>query len=135
MQQIQFLQLALLTNLKNSVALKISFFLIIFITILKQLFFLVTWNFFFDRYKVVQGWNFNNMLFMYGTVCFAMGVVEGFFYGFRDLPRLIETSQLDSFLLQPKNVILNIALSKGDISNLGEICTGLLLITYSGYLA
>jgi len=134
MQHLRFLGLALLTNIKISVSLKISFFLTIFIVMLKQIFFLISWGFFFDRYKVVQGWDFKSMVFMYGSVCFAMGVVEGFFYGFRDLTRMIETGQLDSFLLQPKNVILNIAISKGDISNLGEILTGLVLIAYSGFL-
>jgi ABC-2 type transport system permease protein len=134
LKNLKFLGLALITNIKITVSLKASFFLTILIVILKQLLFLVTWNFFFEKYKVVHGWNFNSMLFMYGNVCFAMGIVEGFFYGFRDLARMIETGQIDNFLLQPKNIILNIAVSKGDITNLGEILTGLLLIGYSGYL-
>lgn len=57
-----------------------------------------------------------------------------FFYGLRDLPRLIDNGQLDTFLLQPKNVILNIALSKGDLTGLGEVFTGVILIFYSGYM-
>ena len=134
MHQLRFLMLALITNLRLSLALKTAFFLSIFATILKQVLFLISWNFFFAKYQLVKGWDFNSMLAMYGTVCFSMGVVESFFFGFRDLPQMIENGQLDTFLLQPKNRILNIAVSKGDISSIGEIVTGILLMAYSGYL-
>ena len=84
---------------------------------------------------MVQGWTFEHMILAYGILCFAMGFVEAFFYGIKELPQLIETGHLDSFLLQPKNLVLNVALSKGDFSALGEVITGILLITYSGYFS
>ncbi len=131
---LKFLWLAVVTNFKLSLALRFAFFITMVITIVKQLLFLVAWNFFFEKYKVIQGWNFNNMILMYGIVGFSIGCVETFFYGLRDLARIIDNNQLDTFLLQPKNVILNIAMSKGDLSALGEIVTGVILIIYSGYL-
>ncbi len=114
---------------------RVAFFFNIVVTILKQLLFLVTWKYFFVKYKMVSGWNFDHMLLMYGTVCFAMGFVESFFYGLKELPRIIETGQLDTFILQPKNMVLNIAMSKGDMSSLGEVVAGIMLIAYSGFLA
>lgn len=131
---IKFLYTLMLTNFRLSLALKGTFYFTIIITILKQILFLTAWRFFFLKYQVVQGWNFNSMLLMYGTVCFSIGVVEAFFYGLKDLPRMIENGQLDTFLLQPKNVVLNIAMSKGDMASFGEIATGIIVIAYSGYL-
>lgn len=131
---LRFLWLSLLTNLRLTLSFRIAFFLTIGITILKQLLFLIAWKYFFVKYKIIQGWNFTDMLFMNSIVCFSIGFVESFFYGLKDLPRLIESNQLDTFLLQPKNIILNIALSKGDMSSFGEIVSGIILIAYSGYL-
>ena len=46
----------------------------------------------------------------------------------------MESSQLDSFILQPKNIILNVSMSKGKISSFGDVATGLVALTSSGYL-
>lgn len=132
---LKFLWLAICTNLKLSVALRGAFFITLIVTIIKQLLFLIAWSFFFGKYKIVQGWTFEHMILGYGILCFAMGFVEAFFYGIKELPQIIENGQLDTFLLQPKSVILNVALSKGDVSALGEVVTGILLMTYSGYFA
>jgi len=131
---LRFFWLAICTNFKLSMSLRAAFLITILATIVKQVLFLVMWSFFFERYKVVQGWTFEHMLVMYGLVCFAMGIAGLFFYGIKELSPLIESSQLDTFLLQPKNIILNIAMSKGDISDVGEVITGILLMGYSGYL-
>jgi ABC-2 type transport system permease protein len=131
---IPFVYHLMLTNFRLSLALKGAFYFTVIITIIKQILFLTAWRFFFAKYQVVQGWNFDNMLLMYGTVCFSIGFIEAFFYGLKDLPRMIETGQLDTFLLQPKNVVLNVAMSKGDMASFGEIVTGIIVIAYSGYL-
>jgi len=130
----RYLITAFCTNFKLSVALKISFLITLLIVLVKQALFLVAWKFFFAKYHTVHGWDFKEMLLMYGIVSFGIGFVEIFFYGLREIPRLIETHQLDVYLLQPKNLILNIAMSKGEITSLGEVILGILLISYSGYL-
>lgn len=130
---LKFVWLAICTNLKLSFALRGAFFITLVVTIIKQVLFLIAWSFFFGRYKVVQGWTFEHMILAYGIICFAMGFVEAFFYGIKELPQIIETGHLDTFLLQPKSIILNVALSKGDVSALGEVVTGILLVAYSGY--
>lgn len=133
--QLNFLKKALWINFKLSLAHRAAFIFTVVITIVKQILFLVMWQFFFERHKRVHGWNFDHLLVAYGCFCFACGTVEGFFLGLKEIPRMVETGQLDSFLLQPKNIILNIAMSKGDISAFGELVTGILLISYSGYWA
>ncbi len=135
LHHIKFLYTLMMTNFRLSLALKGAFYFTIVITILKQVLFLVAWRFFFLKYQMVQGWNFQSMLLMYGIVCFSIGVVEAFFYGLKDLPRMIENGQLDTYLLQPKNVVLSVAMSKGDMAAFGEIVTGIVVIAYSGYLA
>jgi len=131
---IRFLMAAMRINFRLSIALRAAFLITVSIVIAKHCLYLLSWNFFFTRYKTIQGWNFEEMLLMYGIVSFSIGIVEVFFYGLKEFPRMVEMQQLDVFLLQPKNIILNIAMSKGDISAIGEVVLGILLIGYSGYL-
>lgn len=131
---LKFIVAALRTNFRLSIALKASFLITLFIVIATHTLFLISWNFFFMKYKTLQGWNFNEMILMYGILSFSIGFTEMFFYGIRELPRMIESQQLDPFLVQPKNVILNIAMSKGDIAAAGELFLGIILICYSGYI-
>jgi len=133
MNSLAFVFAALKTNLRLSVEFRYSVLINIIVAVIKQSLFLIAWYFFFDKYQLVQGWNFKDLLLMYGLVAIGVGVVEVFFYGARELPRIIEYGLLDVYLVQPKNVILNIALSRGKISSLGDIVVGVLAILFSGY--
>ncbi len=135
MYYLKYLWMSVSTNVRLASAFRFAFILTILITIIKQFLFLICWKYFFAKYKVVHGWSFDDMLLMYGIVCFSVGVIEVFFLGLKELPTLIENGQLDTYLLQPKNVILNVALSKGDMSAFGEMITGIILMIYSGYVA
>lgn len=134
MNNLRFLRTALLLQLKLNFALKLSFFIKVGAIVLRQGLFLFMWGFFFNRYHSINGWNFQEMLAMYGVIAFGIGFVEMVFYGIRDLPVLIENNQLDNFLTQPRNILINVALSKGDLSAASEIIYGLLLLLISGYL-
>lgn len=131
----RFLLLAILLNLKKALALRSALLLTIVIIILKQSLFLTGWYFFFERYQSIHGWTMAHMLAMYGVAFFSIGFVELFFYGIKELPKTIYSGQLDVFMLQPKNIILNLALSRGEISAIGEIVMSLILLGYSGYLS
>jgi ABC-2 type transport system permease protein len=121
-------------NLKVFVSFKGDFLVSVLLVIARQIFFLLTWNFFFLQYKTIHGWQFQDLLAMYGLGSFAIGFTEFFLYGLRDIPRLIDTNELDVFLLQPKNLLLNIALSKNDPRSFSEIFFGIILLGYSGHL-
>lgn len=128
-----FIRKALVTNLCLTTVLRLPFLIDVVIAIVKHALFLVSWNFFFDKYQQINGWNFNDLLLVYGIVSIGIGIVEIFFYGVKEIPKLVEEGQLDSFLLQPKNLLLNISMSKGRISSIGDLSTGITLIAYSGY--
>jgi len=133
MNNFSFMTTALKTNLRYALALKLSFYLNLFVAVLKQGLFLVSWYFFFQKYVDINGWDFNDLLLMNGFVLIGLGSVEFFFGGIKDLPRIVECNMLDSYLLQPKNVIFNIALSKTYVSALGDLLTGIIAIIFSGY--
>jgi ABC-2 type transport system permease protein len=134
MKKLNYLQHALKYQLKLMLTLRISFFINLIAILLKQGFFIITWKFFFNKYTAVNSWEFTEMLAMYGLVSFGTGVVEMFFYGVRNIPSLVETNQIDYLLTQPQNILLSVALSKGDVTAFAEIIYGFLLLLLSGYL-
>jgi ABC-2 type transport system permease protein len=131
---LRFIKLALITNFKAILSSKLDFWINIAIAVLKQALFLLAWYFFFDKYKTVGNWTYKELLLMYGIVSFGVGFVEIFLGGTKELPQIIEKNQLDIFLLQPKNLLLNIALSRGKISSLGDMATSVYCFVLSGYL-
>jgi len=127
----RFLITALRTNFRLSIACKATFIVNVVVGIIKHGFFLAAWMFFFDLYEDIHGWTFRNLLLVYGLISIGIGTIEVFFYGLREIPQIVESHMLDSYLVQPQNIILNIALSKGHIASLSDLITGLIAIIYS----
>ena len=74
-----FLKHALLNNFRLSTVSRFSFVIDLIIAVIKQFFFMASWYFFFDHYKLVKGWKFDDLLLMYGILSCSIGVVEVFF--------------------------------------------------------
>jgi|GEM_PF-4726083 ABC-2 type transport system permease protein len=134
MQNLKFVIISFIYNFKDFLKFDLNFWIVLIISTIKQLLFIFAWMFFFNEYKLVKGWGFNEMLLMYGIVSFGIGVVEILFFGLRNLANLVNNNQLDIYLLQPKNIVLNIAVSKSDISAFGDFTIGIILVSWSGYL-
>ncbi len=134
MKNLTFLKIILKTQCKLNLAFRLSFLVKIIAMIIRQGLYIVTWGFFFNKYVSINGWGFHQTIAMFGIISFGIGFVELFFHGLREIPFLIENNQLDNYITQPKNILLNVALSKGNISAISEIIYGLLLLFASGYL-
>jgi ABC-2 type transport system permease protein len=135
MKLFKFIRAAIIHNFVLSIVFKTAFIINLGIAVLKQAFFLVAWHFFFQKYTHVNGWIFNDLLLVCGLLSIGIGVVEILFFGLKDLPQIVETNALDRYLLQPQNLILNIALSRGQISSLGDVFTGVIAIWYGGFFS
>jgi ABC-2 type transport system permease protein len=131
---IRFIKTAIITSLKLITNSKLEFWINIFLALIKQALFLLTWYFFFNESKYVGSWQYKDLLLMYGVISFGVGFIEMFFYGAKELPQIIEQGNLDFFLLQPKSLLLNVAMSRGRISSLGDILVSLYCFLLSGYM-
>jgi ABC-2 type transport system permease protein len=131
---IRYFLTVLRINIQKALSIKAAFISILLINIIKQASFLIAWDVFFDKYKTMNGWEFPDLLVMYGIVSLGRGITEMFLYGIKRVSTLIESNQLDVFLLQPKSLIFNIAFTKLELDSLGECIVGFLLIGYAGQL-
>ncbi len=91
---------------------------------------MILWYIFFKSFPAVNGWGFNDMirLYAFGTLVYAF--VEFTFDGISELSSYIVTGQLDVYLTGPKHVLWSLAVSKSDISALGDGLLGLMLMLW-----
>lgn len=124
----RFLLLSLKYNLKASLEYKTSFILQTIFMIINNGFFLIFWNLVFDvNGGKVNGLTMNDIYLLWAIAPASWGVSNFLFGGLRQINRYILTGSLDTYLLQPKNIILSIATSKCDFSAFGDLIYGLFL--------
>ena len=89
------------------------------------------WYIFFKSFPAVNGWGFHEMivLFAFSTLIYAF--CEFPFDGVAELSKYIVTGQLDVYLTGPKNVLWSVAVSKSDISALGDGLFGFILLFFA----
>lgn len=127
--------LALLgTNLRAAYALRASFWLAVCFMIANNLIFFTVWPIYFNRFEDVGGWRLPEMCLLYGATAFAWGLHVTFAGGLRNMAQTITDGDLDSFLVQPKNVLLYVAASRSFPSGIGDLISGSFLIALSGYV-
>ena len=77
-----------------------------------DLFFLIFWIVLFNSNDGdINGTTMNDILFLWAIPTIAYGVANFFFGGTNKLGKYILEGGLDSFLIQPKSVIINVMLS------------------------
>ena len=89
--------------------------------------FLIFWTVVFSKTGENVDITFNNVLYIWGLSSFAYGVTYFFFGGIEKINEYIITGGLDSFLLQPKGVLLNVATSKCSFSACGDVLYGIVV--------
>lgn len=133
---IRFLHQLYKTSFKQVMALKASFVLRILFMVVNNLVMLVGWFAVFNTFKTINGWSFHDFMFMSGLVVTCFSIWSIFFRGAGIyMARLIEYGDLDTYLLVPKNVLLHTICSKTDPAGLGDLLSGLILITGSGLVS
>ncbi len=125
---LKYLFLSIKYNLKASMEYKKSFIIQTIFMMINDGFFLIFWVVVFN----VNGGNINgigmrDILFLWSIPPASFGISSFVFGGLRELNRYIVNGELDSYFVQPKNMILNIATSKCDFGGFGDIAYGLIV--------
>lgn len=118
---------AIKVSIKSAMAYKASFIIQTIFMFLNNASFLIFWAVVFSKTGENTDITFNNVLYIWGLSSFAYGVTYFFFAGIEKINEYIITGGLDSFLLQPKGVLLNVATSKSSFSACGDILYGIVV--------
>jgi ABC-2 type transport system permease protein len=117
-------------SIQAAMSYRASFLIQVFGMVFNNAAWIILWALFFKRFPTLNGWGLEHTLLLYsfGTLAFALCVIpaEGVAY----LARYVVSGELDSYLTMPKNVLWSIAVSKVDISAIGDGLFGFALMFY-----
>lgn len=122
-----FLQ-ALKVSVMSAAVYKTSFIIQTIFMFINNGFFLIFWNVVFGvNNGNMNGVTFNNILLLYSVPTISYGVAYFFFGGIVNINNFIITGQMDSYILQPKSLLLNVITSKCEFSACGDILYGIIM--------
>ena len=112
---------------------KASFFMNVIIMILNNASFIIQWVILYSLKENVGGYTFKQVLLIWGMAAGSYGLSRFFFKKAFELSDIINTGKLDSFLVQPKNVLLSTITTDVTPSALGDIIYGYIMLFIFGF--
>ncbi len=83
-------------------------------------------------FNQLNGWNTQELFFLYSLVFLTYGILIIFFTGLRDFEHLVNNGTLDRFLLRPRGVLFQVLASNSDwFAAVGHGTLGLVLLLTS----
>ncbi len=131
-KQIRVTFLSIKYALEREMLNKVTFLSNIFFMILNNASFIVQWVIIYSIKNEVGGYSFNQILLLWGIAALTYGVSRFFFIEAFDLCDDITLGKLDNYLVQPKNVLLSCITSKVEVSAIGDIIYGIIMIAIVG---
>jgi len=130
MNQLRVMMLSIKYNIMKQMTNKVTFLTNIIFMILNDATFIIQWIILFGIKKDFGGYELNNVLVLWGLAATVFGFSRLFFYKAFELPDLIVNGKLDSFLVQPKNVLISVITSDTSISAIGDILYGFIVVLF-----
>ena len=117
-------------NLASALEYRASFFTQAFGMALSNSSFIFFWWIAFQQIGgSIAGHSFEDVLFIWAVTSSAFGLSNILFENATRLTNLIVTGELDTFLLQPCNILLNILSARTSLSAYGDFIYGLIIMT------
>ena len=111
---------------------KTSFILNIVFMILNNASFIIQWIVIYSLKEDVGGYTFNQVLLLWAIAASTYGISHFIFKNSFSLSDVITNGKLDSFLVQPKNVLISVITTDVEVSSLGDIIYGYIVLIVSG---
>jgi len=124
-QRISLIGQYLKSNLKSAAEYRAAFFIQVFGMILNNASFIVFWAVLFHRSESIAGYSFQNVMFLWTLASTGFGLAAVFLGNWLHLSRIIYNGELDVYILQPRNIPLNLLSSRMNISGWGDILFGI----------
>lgn len=116
-------------NLASALEYRASFFMQAFGMALSNSAFVFFWWIAFDQIGGrIGGYDFRDVMFIWACASAAFGLGHVLFANVGSVSRLIVTGELDTFILQPCNLLLNLVCAKTNLSAYGDLLYGIALM-------
>lgn len=119
-------------QLAASFALRGAFFTSVISMLVNDVMFLSTWWILMRRFGSVRGWLLGDILCLFGVSAGGFGICVVLCGGIFDLARKVQDGELDTFMAQPKSVLLQALACRTQPSGWGDIAAGIGMLALSG---
>ena len=116
-------------NLSSAMEYRTSFIIQTMAMAINNSAFIFFWWILFENLNSIGGYAFVDVMRIWALSSTSFGIANILFGNSRNLTSLILKGDLDTYLLQPKDVLINLIASKSNISAWGDAIYGLLLIS------
>lgn len=115
-------------NIMREMLNKVTFLTNILFMMLNNATFIVQWVILLHLKDNVGGYTMDEIMLLWGLAASSFGLSHILFARAFSLPDLIINGKLDSYLVQPKNILLSVMTSATDTSAIGDFLYGLLIL-------
>lgn len=126
--QCKVMLLSVKYNLMREMTNRVTFLMNVGFMVLNNATFIIQWLLLFTLKDNIGGYDLKDVMLLWGLAAGTYGITHIFFHRAYYLPDLIMNGKLDSFLVQPKNVLLSIISSGTNTSALGDILYGYVVL-------
>lgn len=126
--QLRVCLLSVKYNIMREMLNKVTFLTNIGFMILNNATFILQWVILFRLKEDIGGYTMKEVMLLWGLAASSFGLAHILFARAFSLPDLIINGKLDSYLVQPKNVLLNVITSDTNTSAIGDFLYGLLVL-------
>lgn len=121
-------------NIQSTMEYRFSFLSQVIGMMLNNSAFLFFWWVLFNKIGSIGGASFKDVMNLWSVSCTGFGIAFILFGNLRNVTKMIVEGQLDSYLLQPKNCLINILCSKTNLSAWGDFFFGIVIfILFNGF--
>lgn len=111
---------------------RLSFLLTAGMMLLNDFVWIFFWSVFFDRFKVVNGWELQDVMMMWAVSAGGFGLAMTLFGNANRIAMMTANGQLDVYLVQPKPVLLHLLVSRMSVSAIGDLSFSVVLYLMYG---
>lgn len=116
-------------NFASALEYRSSFLIQVVGMIINNSAFIFFWRIAFDQIGgAIGGYSFEDVMFIWAAASSTIGLSHVLFANASSLSRLIVTGELDTFLLQPCNVLISVICARTSLSAYGDLAYGFILI-------
>lgn len=118
---VQFVGTVWKLNLAGAMEFRTSFLMTVGMMILNNTVWLFFWGLYFIKFPLVNGWSMNDVMMMQAVSAGGFGVAAVFFGNCFRLSSVVANGELDTYLAQPKPVLLHVWISRMSVSAIGDL--------------
>ena len=112
---------------------KVTFVTNILFMILNNACFIIQWIILYSLKENVGGYTLKEILLLWGLAASTYGASRFFFKDSFDLTEIINSGKLDVYLIQPKNVLISCITSNVEVSAIGDMLYGYIMLFIYGF--